>query len=81
MRIRCPQCRNTLGEIAAGSFIMRHKRREVVGPLDGLVSIRCERCGRKWTVQRGLDWRGMMAKKSPGGVPAPQSAAKPVGAA
>ena len=81
MRIHCPQCHNILGEVIAGHWIMCHKGREAIGPLDVFVSIRCERCGRKWTAQAGLDWHGIMAtersqKKSPGGVPAPQGAAK-----
>ncbi|MGE5618098.1 MAG: hypothetical protein ACM3US_02440 [Sphingomonadaceae bacterium] len=50
--VRCPQCRNTLGELVAGCWVMHHDGRELVMRVDSLVSVRCERCHLVWTADR-----------------------------
>lgn len=47
--IRC-QCGNVLGKLVAGQFHLRHRGRELIGPIP--FGITCEDCGRTWTPQQ-----------------------------
>ncbi len=44
--VRCLQCNNILGEILAGYWVIRYRRREWIGR--EIIAVRCERCGQVW---------------------------------
>lgn len=41
--IHCTGCRNRLGEIVDGQYVMSHRGRRLVGPIPQLIV--CEQCG------------------------------------
>lgn len=59
MILRC-ECGNKLGEIIAGHYIIRHRRREIVA--ERVESMRCERCGRIWQPEPPEDQRELLGE-------------------
>ena len=51
LELHCPQCRNIVGRVVLGRFVLRHAGRVYYVALDGLQECECEDCGRRFPIK------------------------------